>query len=352
MKNNLFKLCYTVFLLLFVFLFSSCSSVSYESIYPTLKDGKYDSEFPYRGSSEELESVSQCVKRINSTCFFKTYIFNQSDNITLKDIKEKPLDDLAAETGYADQSSAGTGTIIYYANGKVALLTCAHIVSYPDTIISFVPDASGNPTEYIESILIKTNQSVYAAGFPEGSKLEILAIDEKKDIALIGRDYHSLANHIFPALNYPIGEAEKLEWGSFVYIFSYPMNFQMVTKALVSSPNYDDDGSFILDAVINKGSSGGIVLAIKDGVPNFELVGIIQWAPGDENNVIAPEKRKNNQPYNTIVPYEGKLFVKRNLDIKYGIAKVISINAIVTFLEENRVSLDNQGYYLQKFTDL
>lgn len=342
---------YDLFFLLIIFvLLSSCTTVSYETVYPTLKDGKYDSEFPYRGSSEELETISQSVKRINSTCFYKTYIFNESDGITLKDIQDRSLDDCAVESGFADQSSAGTGTIIYYFDGKVALLTCAHVVNYPDTIISFVADADGNPTNCIETILVKSRQTVYVAGFPEGSNLEILAIDEKNDIALIGRNYHSITNYIFPVLNYPLGESKELEWGSFVYIFSYPMNFQMVTKALVSSPNLDDKGSFILDAVVNKGSSGGIVLAIKDGVPNFELVGIIQWAPGDISNVITPEKRKGSEMYNSILPYEGKLFVKRNLDIKYGIAKVIPVDAILGFIEYNSVVLNKQGYYLEKFT--
>ena len=342
MKRNLYNLFFMVLLSLDLIFISSCSTVSYESIYPTLKDGRYDSEFPYRASSEELESISHSVKRINSTCFFKTYIFNPSDRVTINGIRKKELDDLAIETGYADQSSAGTGTIIFSARGKVVLLTCAHVVNYPDTVISFVPDATGNPTEFIESILLKTDQS---------SKLEILAIDEKKDIAIIGRNYHSFTNYIFNPITYPIGNAEELEWGSFVYIFSYPLNYQMITKALVSSPNYDDDGSFILDAVINKGSSGGIVLAIKDGVPNFEIVGMIQWAPVDENNVIAPEKRKTDEPYNTIVPYNGKLYVKRNIDIKYGIAKVISMNSIIKFLDEKRALLNEKGFYLQKFSN-
>ena len=349
MMNESSKIYYLFFLLINFLLLTSCTTVSYETVYPTLKDGKYDSEFPYRGSSEELETISKSVKRINSTCFYKTYIFNESDSITLKDIRDQSLETLAIETGFADQSSAGTGTIIYYWDGKVALLTCAHVVNYPDTIVSFVTDADGNPEEYIETILIKSKQSVYVAGFPEGSNLEILAIDEKNDIALIGRNYHNLTNYIFPVLNYPIGESKELEWGSFVYIFSYPMNFQMITKALVSSPNLDDKGSFIVDAVINKGSSGGIVLAIKDGVPNFELVGIIQWAPGDANNIIAPEKRKGSEAYNSILPYEGKLFVKRNLDIKYGIAKVISVNAITDFIEQNGIALKKQGFYLEKF---
>ena len=76
MMNELSKLYYPVFLFIVFSLLTSCSTVSYEAIYPTLKDGKYDSEFPYRGSSSELEAISHSVKRINSTCFYKTYIFD------------------------------------------------------------------------------------------------------------------------------------------------------------------------------------------------------------------------------------------------------------------------------------
>ena len=81
------------------------------------------------------------------------------------------------------------------------------------------------------------------------------------------------------------------------------------------------------------------------------MVGIIQWAPGDANNIIAPEKRKGSETYNSILPYKGKLFVKRNLDIKYGIAKVIPVSAISDFIEQNSVALKKHGYYLEKFAE-
>jgi len=53
----------------------SCSTVTYEKIYPTPRDGKYDSEFPYIHSLEELEKITETVQRINSTGFSKTYFF-------------------------------------------------------------------------------------------------------------------------------------------------------------------------------------------------------------------------------------------------------------------------------------
>ncbi len=349
MKQKLKTVSLLSFLIITQLILISCSSGTYEKIYPTLMDGKYDSEFPYRGSSEELEKISQTVQRINSTGFYKTYIFSSSDKITVEDIRNNTLENLAIETGFANQSSSGTGTIIYYNRGRVALLTCAHVVNHPDTVISYIPDSEGLNSDYLDAIMIKTNQSIYAAGFPEGSDLEIIAMDEKMDIVLIGRQYNLLENYIFPVFNYPLGRAKDLEWGSFVYVLGYPMNYKMITKALVSSPNLDNNGSFLLDAVVNQGYSGGIVLAIKDGVPNFELVGIVQWVPEENENLISPAKRKNNEPYNSFVPYKGDLFVKRYSSIKYGITKVISIESILEFFESKKSILQEKGYYLENY---
>ncbi len=312
-------------------------------------DGKYDSEFPYRGSSDELERISQTVQRVSSTGFYKTYLFYPSNKITLEDIQNNPIENLADEIGNAVQSSSGTGTIIYHRRGRVALLTCAHVVNYPDTVISYVPDFEGSNSEYLDAVLIKDNQAIYVAGFPEGSNLEIIAMDEEKDIVILGRHYNQLQNYTFPVFNYPPGKAKDLDWGSFVYIFGYPMNYQMITKALVSSPNSDRNGSFLLDAVVNQGYSGGIVLAIKDGVPNFELVGIVQWVPEEKENIIAPSERKNNEPYNSLVPYKGDLFVKRYSSIKYGITNIISTESILEFLESNKSILYEEGYYLENY---
>jgi hypothetical protein len=187
------------------------------------------------------------------------------------------------------------------------------------------------------------------AGFPEGSNLEILALDTKLDIAIIGRRYPILMNYKFPVFAYPTGKAMGLDWGTFVYVFGYPMNYQMITKALVSSPNRDSGGSFLLDAVVNQGYSGGIVLAIKDGIPNFELVGIVQWVPKEDEYYLGPLRRKNDQPHNSLVPYKGESYVRRHSNIKYGIAKIISIESIIEFLENNKSSLFDQGYYLENF---
>jgi hypothetical protein len=331
------------------FIINNCSTASYKDIYPILRDGKYDSEFPYKGASDELRNISLTVQRIHSSIFYKTYIFDQSANLTIGNYKTADLKSLAISEGYADQSTSGSGTTIYFKEGKVAILTCAHIVQFPDTIISYFPNAEGSFTEYIQSIFIKESQTIYAAGFPEGSEFELLAVDAKSDLALIGKDYKILSGLMFPVFSYPPGKAKELDWGTFVYLFGYPINYQMVTKAIVSNPNRDEYGSFLVDAVVNNGMSGGIVLAIRDGVPNFEMVGMVQWVPEEEENILVPKKLNNNEKYNPIVPYNGEEYVKRFSLIRYGIARVISAEAIIEFFKKNKEILFEKKYYLEKF---
>lgn len=348
MKQINLRASFAVLLMLWI-LTASCSTVTYKEVFPTLQDGKYDSEFPYKGASNELRTISNTVHRINSTAFYKTYLFSRSSSLTREQIKTSDLSALAISVGYADQSRSGSGTSIYFNEGKIAILTCAHVVNDPDTIISYFSDEEGNLTEFIEAIFIKESQTIYAAGFPEGSQFEILAIDPKTDIAVIGRDYKSLSNLRFPVFNYPLGTAKELDWGSFVYVFGYPINYQMVTKAIVSNPNRDEFGSFLVDAVVNNGMSGGMVLAIRDGVPNFEMVGMIQWVPEEEDNILVPKKLQNNETYNPIVPYEGEEYVKRVSAIRYGIARVISIETIEKFFYDNKMKLYDKKYFFEKF---
>ena len=81
-------------IIIFFFL-SACSTVSYKEIYPTLADGKYDSEFPYKGASDELREISSTVHRINSSVFYKTYTFDESANLTLDNLDSTNLRNVA-----------------------------------------------------------------------------------------------------------------------------------------------------------------------------------------------------------------------------------------------------------------
>ncbi|MCZ7609953.1 MAG: serine protease [Ignavibacterium sp.] len=246
----------------------------------------------------------------------------------------------------ADNSAAGTAVVLYSANGNVALITCAHTLTFKDTIYAFRLNNDGTYSKYLESVLIKEKQVIYVAGFPEGSQLDILAIDDETDLALIGKNYGAQQRVFYPVFNYPLGNAKEVEWGTFVYLLGYPINHKMITKAIASFPKKEGDGSFLVDAVINPGFSGGPVLAIRDGVPNFELIGIVQWVPEEEESLIYPQKLNNHSVYNPVVPYKGDLFVKKHKSIRYGIAKIIPVENLMKFIHSNKAELNKKGYYI------
>jgi hypothetical protein len=339
------KLVFLFLLLITLFSLTSCSTVTYKTIFPTLSDGKYDSEFPYKGSSAELEEIGKSVYRINSTAFYYTYIFDINSKIKLSDLSDENFKTKSIKTVLYDQSTAGSATLLSTENNTASLLTCAHIVDYPDTIIVRFQTEDGSFTDYIESISIKDKQTTYAAGFPNGGQLDVILSDRSLDIAVIGCKCSPDYVNRLKTFMYPYGSGKTLEWGTFVYLFGYPLNYKMVTKAIVSSPNIDDDGSFITDAVINRGFSGGIVLAIKDGVPNFELVGMVQRVPKEDEEFIKPKPLKSEGRYNPLLPYEGELYVDKKSSIRYGIAKIMSIEHILEFINQNKTTLNNKGYY-------
>ena len=326
-----------------LFLFASCMSSIYRDMYPTLLDGRYDSEFPYRGCSKQLEEVSETVKRITVVAHYKAYSFPRGDSITLSAITKEFLDRLEPVAVYQQLSAAGTGTVIYNENSRIGVLTCAHIVDYSDTVVTRYLDPDFHVTPYLRTFAIKTNQFMYLNEVAGGTALDILALDRSADLAVLGQTLTENKNLLVRAFHYPLGKARQLEWGSFVYLFGYPSGYRMITKGIVSLSGRPTPSSFVVDAVVSPGSSGSIALAIRDGVPNFELVGIIKMIPAQASYVLTPAK-EGFVEYDALEPYHGEVFVQRKAEIQQGIAVAIPIETIVTFLYKYQSQLTQKGY--------
>jgi hypothetical protein len=342
------KPAFSLFLIVISLLSLSCSSIVYKTAFPTLHDGTYDSEFPYKSCSKELEEISSSIHMINSMAFYRSYIFAENSGLKKQDITKAVINNRAVRMVQYENTSSGTATILYSSLGTVALLTCAHVIDCPDTVYSYFLDEAGKKTDLVQSVSIKGGHSIYISGFPEGSEVEPLLINRALDIAVVGRKYPVEYANQFVPFSYPAGEAKKLEWGSFVYIFGFPMTFKMISKAIVSSPNRDKQGSFLVDAVFNRGFSGGIVLAIRDGVPNFEFVGIVTSVPAEYEYYLKPAD-EGGMEYNPKIPYSDNIYVEKRMDIKYGIAKITSVETIISFLKSNEENLKRMGYDLSGF---
>lgn len=336
MKNTL------IILLVITFVFVSCSSTDTNQLNPIVDE--YTTIFPNHDVANELELISKSIKLINNLTFYKTYTFADS-TITDKNLDDFDLLENAILSNTISKTSSGTAAIINITGTKVALLTAAHIVSYPDTVITYY-SAQNKQSEFIESILYKERQKIYS-DLPEGGMLKIIAKDDKNDIAIIGNAFENINPIRFPVFNFNFGNAKELKWGSFVYLLGFPMHYKMVTSGIVSNPDYNGTGDFLVDAPINRGSSGGLVLAIRGKAPNFELVGIISSVPAEKRFILTPNNPARDINFLPGTQYLGEMTIEQLDGIKYGIGKIVSSEKIIKFIKANESKLIQQGYMIQ-----
>ena len=329
------------------FLFSCSSTFSkFASVSP---DGKYDSEFPTKSTSTLLDQISESVKRISSIAFYDGLIYPKENKVIRKDLTLESHTRKATKSFSFNNSAAGTATIIYARQKRVGILTCAHVVDYPDTIITYYPAEEDDTIQYVETYSIKKKQRNFLVDLPQGDGFEILAIDHDLDAAVLGKEMLYPSDSKTPILNLPSGTAKDLQWGSFVYVMGWPKGQKMVTRGIVSSPMRDHKYSFLIDAPFNRGFSGGIVIAIRDGVPNLELVGIVSSVSASFEQILVPEAEVDVSSFDPRLPYSGEVYIKNQQKIDYGITFGISIDAIRQFLDDNGATIESRGFELSNF---
>lgn len=333
-----------ILLFLVSVLFISCSKHIKKVAYPDLSDGKYDSEFPYQSSSKELEEITKTVRFLNVIAFYDNYVFDFRMNIKKDKMKNDEFKKYTVNKILYNKTASGTATVIHHANNRIALLTCEHIIDFQDTVITYFLSEDFTQTEIIKSIAIKVKQHNYVIGLPNGGNVELLISDKKRDVALMGSKYNVPLNKIIPVFDYPFGEAKELTWGTFLYLVGFPKGYKMITRGIVSSPNRDKYGSFLSDASFNRGFSGGIILALRDGVPNFELVGMATSVSAETDYLLSPGNIKN---YDPTYPYSGNMYIRDIKNINYGITYSISIEAIKKFIKDHKDELLDKGYDLK-----
>ncbi len=329
---------------------TSCTKKIYDVVYPTLNDGRYDSEFPYKNASDELEEISNSVKMLNYTAYYKAYLFSENQKILRSDINNKNIKDRAADEVYINETVSGTATIIFYDGVKVGLLTCAHIGNFPDTVLTYFESPAGQKKQIIQQMNIKLREHYFVNEIPGDGDFEVVISDRKRDLALLTkRAFNDPFQRIKP-FKYPLGESDDLELGSFVYVIGYPRGHKMITKGIVSNTRDDKSDSFLIDALFNRGFSGGIILAIRDGVPNFELVGLAKSVSAKNQYILTPATLNGKLEYVRNFPYSGNVYVKKLDDINYGITYTISTDEIINFLKENETQLLQNGLNFKYLT--
>ena len=331
-------------------IFSSCTYNSKRKLQVNKPEVKYKTTFPSTNSSAELENILHSVKKITNYSSYRTYVFDENAHMTINDLSSEGLLEHARAGIVTSEATAGTALIIFSDGKHVALLTCAHAVKAPDTIIQWDEYSDLGNNRYIHSISLKLRQQLYVRDMPDGTKFSVLASDTKNDIAIIGSAYNDVVNDI-PVFTNACGNSAELRWGSFLYLAGYPTGQQMVAHGIVSQLP-ENAGSFLSDAPFNEGFSGGIALAVTEADDKFELVGMARSVAATYGYVLKPEKENHEFNYNPAIPYTGNIYVNQKKDINYGVTSVISINQIRKFYDVNQISLKTAGYNLDEFFGL
>ena len=336
-------------LLALLFLFGACMNRELRDYRKAFSDGRYDSEFPSRNASDEIGAIAASVRKLYSVSHYTTWQFGRESQVTWFHIRSGLYTRMAAGTIETQEAVAGSATVVLSDGKKTALLTCDHIVHSPDTLVNWYEPLGGEQMPVIQSISVKTKQENWVRELGDCGPFTVLASDPELDVAVIGKTCAAVTRDpiVFP---YPYGCSSELEWGSFVYIFGYPMGMPVVTKAIVSKSLRNDPDEFTVDALLNKGYSGGLILAIRDGVPHFELVGMVKSVSSDEESYLRPAQE--DKRYYEVFPYKGEVFANTREQVHYGLNFTVPAGKILDFYKKNRPELVRNGYNLDSFFGL
>lgn len=338
------KSIWTIFTLSFA-IFSSCT-LPPQKPQSLFQSQNYTITYPSDDMASQLDDVLKSVKMLSTYATYTSYQFNFDQNINKDIINQIHFDTEAHSKSYFNESSSGTATIIANDPTRILVLTCAHVGDYPDTIITYFKE----DPEIISSIAVRSRLDFFIQGIPDGDQLNELALDRVNDLALYGKQYMSSQDFQFLQLNIPIGNVDDLQWGSFVYMAGFPMGVKMVTRGVVSLFENGQKDMYLIDANFNRGFSGGLVLAYKQGTNQMEWVGIVKSVSANSYFRLKPVENKTKY-VDEHRPYTDDLYLERTEDINYGVTYAVSSNTIQSFLMENKHKLEQAGFNVSRWVE-
>lgn len=311
------------------------------------KSQTYTTSFPTRDVSKQLKRVQQSIKRISATGIYITY-FIENLLLTKADLETNDITEIANRKFTSNESTAGTAISVFANNRQIGLLTNAHVVDFPDTLISYIDRKGVKPHTFIKSVKIRQSQNNLIYDLPNIGRFDIMGFDMRADLALLKVNKSDFPDLEAPPLPIAIGDPGDLELGSFVYIMGYPKGYPMITRGIVSDPRRNDNDDFLTDALFNPGISGGLIMATRDNFHSFEWVGMTNTASADLERRLVPDPSKASR-YQSFDPYLDSIYVEVKIRLTYGITQSIPIKRIVAFLEEHEKQLRRMGFRLNRF---
>jgi S1-C subfamily serine protease len=309
----------------------------------------YQTAFPGHDVSGPLEEAFRAVKRIRVTGVYDHYRFPPGTAPLEGDPLGPDVLARAVDTFTNSTSREASAVQIAKANRRITLLTNQHAVHFPDTVVEYAATAGRpRPTtpgrRRIDRISVKRDQFNLVMDRTGIQPFEVLARDVQADLALIGASYPmGTEASVLSVLPVRVGDADRLSWGSFVYVLGHPGGYPIVTRGIVSDPRREATASFLIDGLWNEGISGGPILAVRGEDGSLEWVGIARAAAGRIEHRLAPDPEAI-QSMDQRLLYEGRIYLEEVQRILYGISLSVPMTTIRTFINRSREDLRRRGW--------
>lgn len=314
----------------------------------------YQTAFPGHDVSGHLEEAFRAVKRIRVTGVYDHYRFSPEAAPLEGDPLGPNVLARAVDTFTNSTSREASAAQIARAGRRVTLLTNHHATHFPDTVVEYVETAGRTPPappgrRRIDRISVRRAQYNLVMDRAGIQPFDILARDVQSDLALIGASYPiGTEGRVLSVLQVQVGDADRLSWGSFVYVLGHPGGYPMVTRGIVSDPRREATASFLIDGLWNEGISGGPILAVRGQDGSLEWVGIARAAAGRLEHRLTPDP-ESIQALDQRQLYEGRIYLEEIQRILYGISLSVPMTTIREFINRNRADLRRRGWEAPRF---
>ncbi|MBN2614950.1 MAG: trypsin-like peptidase domain-containing protein [Bacteroidales bacterium] len=291
--------------------------------------------------AEGLERLSASVYRVTVIAFYDVYTLSGDVPVYRDQLSQMKLKRTAIAHDVIHRTVLGTAIPVYYDENTAGFLTCAHVVTFPDTAVSYYDtNVNSSGKKAIKSIAVKLRQQNYISDLL-GENVTVVAIDRDHDIAFLKMNIKPDDPHpvLFPFLP---GNSASLNWGEKLYILGFPQGKKMVTSALYSKPVSSKFAFFLMDAVLNRGFSGAPVVVYNNQPPYFKWVGMASSIASQDMTYLVPDFSEQ-ATYNTSELYQGPIKVNKAKMISYGISYSLSMEQIRRFVQENKEALAQNG---------
>lgn len=313
-------------LLLTAILLNSCNRNFIRKDTPTLE---YASVFQTPQIREKFEILERSVVRLNIYVSYQLAVFSPGSNVLPAQVSDESVLQNTMARVVRNESFNATAFLVSADNEYFYLLTCAHSVVFPDSLITYDSRANETGQRYVISYAEKTGQLLQLY-MPSGvQEAEIMMFDKKTDLALLRCKRKTLIDFNYPALPDP-KSAEGINRGDLLWISGFPAGKSMMIQGIAGKT--DKDGVFITDAPLSEGYSGAPVFAYSNRLENFVLVGVGRSVAAKSEYVLKPEKGIHETAYNQVLPYQGQTYVSIENRPVAGVSYVIGAETISGFL--------------------